>query len=105
MATSIKNLSEYDKANISNGADYKIGIVVSEWNESISSKLLDGALQTFHDNGVLDENILIIMPPTENAEITDNITMPITPLIPVRLLIKTIPLITDLIGTYDIHFS
>ena len=47
MATSIKNLSEYDKANISNGADYKIGIVVSEWNESITSKLLDGALQTF----------------------------------------------------------
>ena len=59
MATSIKNLSEYDKANISNGADYKIGIVVSEWNEAITSKLLDGALQTFQEHGVRDENLLI----------------------------------------------
>ena len=45
------------------------------------------------------------MPPTKNAEITDNITTPITPLIPIRLLTKTIPLITDLIRTYVIHFS
>ena len=59
MATSIKNLSEYDKANISNGADYKIGIVVSEWNEAITSKLLDGALQTFKEHGVHDDNLLI----------------------------------------------
>ena len=45
------------------------------------------------------------MPLTENAEITDSITTPITPLIPIRLLIKTIPLVTDLIRTYVIHFS
>ena len=45
------------------------------------------------------------MPPTKNAEITDNITTPITPLIPIGLLIKTIPLITDIIRTYVIHFS
>lgn len=45
------------------------------------------------------------MPPTKNADITDNITTPITPLIPTRLLTKTIPLITDLIRTYVIHFS
>ena len=45
------------------------------------------------------------MPPTENAEMTDNITTPITPLIPIGLLIKTIPIITDLIRTYVIHFS
>ena len=42
---------------------------------------------------------------TKNAEITDNITTPITPLIPFRLLIKIIHLITDLIRTYVIHFS
>ena len=45
------------------------------------------------------------MPPTKNAETTDNITTPITPLIPIGLLIKTIPIITDLIRTYVIHFS
>ena len=59
MATSIKNLSDYDKQNISNGADYKIGIVVSEWNESITGKLMHGALETFKENGVSEENILI----------------------------------------------
>ncbi len=59
MATSIKNLSEYDKQNISNGADYKIGIVVSEWNEAITSKLMEGAINTFKENGVREENILI----------------------------------------------
>ena len=45
------------------------------------------------------------MPPTKNAEITDNITTPITPLIPIGLLKITIPLITDIIRTYVIHFS
>ena len=59
MATSIKNLSDYDKKNISNGADYKIGIVVSEWNETITGKLMEGALETFKENGVCEENILI----------------------------------------------
>ena len=59
MATSIKNLSKYDKKNISNGADYKIGIVVSEWNEAITGKLMQGALETFKENGVSEENILI----------------------------------------------
>ena len=44
------------------------------------------------------------MLPTKNAEITDNITTPITPLIPIRLLTKTIPIITDLNRTYVIHF-
>ena len=59
MATSIKNLSDYDKNIISNGADYKIGIVVSEWNEAITSKLMKGAINTFKENGVTDENMLI----------------------------------------------
>jgi 6,7-dimethyl-8-ribityllumazine synthase len=59
MATSIKNLSEYDKTNIPNGADYNIGIVVSEWNKSITDKLLSGAIDTLKDNGVKEKNIII----------------------------------------------
>lgn len=59
MATSIKNLSKYDKNNLSNGADYKIGIVVSEWNEAITNKLMKGAIDTFKENGVSEKNILI----------------------------------------------
>ncbi len=59
MATYLKNLSEYLKDNIPNGADFKIGIVVSEWNDSITLNLLSGAKQTLLDNNVPEENILV----------------------------------------------
>ncbi|NDF59981.1 MAG: hypothetical protein EB100_02785 [Crocinitomicaceae bacterium] len=59
MATYLKNLSDYNKENIPNGADFKIGIVVSEWNDSITLNLLAGAKQTLIDNNVKEENILI----------------------------------------------
>ena len=59
MATSIKNLSDYDKSDIPNGADYKIGIVVSEWNEAITSKLLNGAIDTLKENSVAEKNLII----------------------------------------------
>ena len=59
MATYLKNLSDYNKENIPNGADFKIGIVVSEWNDSITLNLLAGAKQTLLDNNVPEENILV----------------------------------------------
>ena len=59
MATANRNLSEYNKEFIPNGADFKIGIVVSEWNDHITFKLLEGAKQTFIDNGVSEENIFV----------------------------------------------
>lgn len=59
MATSLKNLSAYDKQQIPNGADFKIGIVVSEWNDHITNRLLEGAVQAFLDNGVSEENLVI----------------------------------------------
>ena len=57
MATENRNLSEYNKDFIPNGADFKIGIVVSEWNDKITLNLLKGAKQTLLDNGVMEENI------------------------------------------------
>lgn len=57
MATVNKNLSHYDKNSIPNGADFKIGIVVSEWNENITFNLLKGAKETLLENGVKEENI------------------------------------------------
>ena len=39
MATSNKNLSAYDKNKIKSGADLTIGIVVSEWNDEITSNI------------------------------------------------------------------
>ncbi len=59
MATIHRNLSEYDKNNIPNGADFKVGIVVSEWNDSITMNLLKGAKEALLENGVPEANILI----------------------------------------------
>lgn len=59
MATALRNLSEYNKDLVPNGADFKIGIVVSEWNDSITINLLKGAKEALLENGVLEENILI----------------------------------------------
>ena len=59
MATSNKNLSAYDKSKIKSGADLTIGIVVSEWNNEITSNLCKGAVQTLLENNVLEENIKI----------------------------------------------
>ena len=35
----------------------RFAIVVAEWNKSITQKLLDGAVETFHSAGVEDESI------------------------------------------------
>jgi len=59
MATASRNLSKYDKDFVPNGADFKIGIVVSEWNESITGKLLKGAKDALIENGVHESNILV----------------------------------------------
>nr|WP_322625977.1 6,7-dimethyl-8-ribityllumazine synthase [uncultured Flavobacterium sp.] len=58
MATENKNLSQYDKNTIPNTKGLRFGIVVSEWNDNITSGLLKGALLGFADNEVADENIV-----------------------------------------------
>ncbi len=57
MATANRNLSEYNKDIIPDGADFNIGIVVSEWNDHITLNLLKGARETLLANGVKEENI------------------------------------------------
>lgn len=60
MASSLKNLSEYSKENLIDISDKKIAIVVSEWNEEITGKLLEGAVNTLKNEGkVTDKNIII----------------------------------------------
>ncbi|WP_417867193.1 6,7-dimethyl-8-ribityllumazine synthase [Xanthomarina gelatinilytica] len=58
MATENKNLSDYDKATIPNAKDFRFGIVVSEWNESITEGLFHGAYQALMENEVSSKNIL-----------------------------------------------
>ena len=55
MATT--NLSYYDKATIPNAKDLRFGIVVSEWNNSITENLFNGAKETLIDCGALTENV------------------------------------------------
>ena len=58
MATANKNLSHYDKATIPNAKNYRFGIVVSEWNPSITEGLYNGSYRTLIENGVEQSNIL-----------------------------------------------
>ncbi len=58
MATANKNLSTYDKATIPNAKDFRFGIVVSEWNETITQNLFQGAFDAFLDCGAIKENIV-----------------------------------------------
>ncbi|MCC1484936.1 6,7-dimethyl-8-ribityllumazine synthase [Winogradskyella immobilis] len=58
MATANHNLSNYDKATIPNAKDFRFGIVVSEWNTSITEGLWQGAFNALIDCGALKENIV-----------------------------------------------
>ncbi len=59
MATAEKDLSQYDNKKIPNGADFRIGIVVSEWNDSITDSLCESAKSTLLKHGVQQENVII----------------------------------------------
>jgi len=59
MASALKNLSEYSRKNIIDISQKKIAIVVAEWNENITEKLLNGACNTLLKEGAKEENIII----------------------------------------------
>lgn len=63
MATENHNLSDYNAEEIPNGADFRVGIVVSEWNDNITLNLLQGALDTLLKHGVDREHIVVKMVP------------------------------------------
>ena len=58
MATANKNLSDYDKTTIPNASKFRFGIVVSEWNDTITEGLFQGAYDTLIAQGVLPTNII-----------------------------------------------
>ena len=58
MATANKNLSNYDKNTIPNAEDFRFGIVVSEWNDTITNGLYSGAETALIDCGALPQNIV-----------------------------------------------
>ena len=59
MATANKNLSDYDMSTLPKATDFKIGIVVSEWNKKITQALFKGASDTLLSCGVKESNIFV----------------------------------------------
>jgi 6,7-dimethyl-8-ribityllumazine synthase len=59
MATAQKNLSYFDKETIPDPKKMRFGIVVSEWNNKITSNLLKGAVDTLKELKVPVDSILI----------------------------------------------
>ncbi len=58
MATSLKNLSDYNIQSVANAVQMKFGIVVAEWNTEITESLYTGAYNTLIKHGAKAENII-----------------------------------------------
>ena len=58
MASSIYNVNSLSR-EVPNAQGMRIGIVVSEWNDNITSELVEGAISTLKKFGVADDDIII----------------------------------------------
>jgi 6,7-dimethyl-8-ribityllumazine synthase len=58
MATSLKNLSDYNIQSVPSASNMKFAILVSEWNEDITGALCQGAIDTLVKHGANPDNIL-----------------------------------------------
>ncbi|MDD4756116.1 MAG: 6,7-dimethyl-8-ribityllumazine synthase [Prolixibacteraceae bacterium] len=54
-----KNLSQYDISSVPAATGMRVGIVVSEWNFEITSRLAGGAVETLKRHGATSENIIV----------------------------------------------
>lgn len=59
MATALNNLSSYDPTVVPDGKGKRVGIVVSDWNSSVTHNLLEGATGTLLKFGVSANDIII----------------------------------------------
>ena len=63
MSTKNKNLSEHNPLVGVNPNKFRIGIVVSEYNEGITSALRKGCIETLKKYGVKEKNIFVELVP------------------------------------------
>jgi 6,7-dimethyl-8-ribityllumazine synthase len=63
MASSLKNLSVYDEANMPNAAEFSFGIVVAEWNHAITHALYEGCYATLLQHGADESKIHTVQVP------------------------------------------
>jgi 6,7-dimethyl-8-ribityllumazine synthase len=59
MATGHKNLSTFSKKIVGNMSNKRFGIVVSEWNDTVTNALLQGAMETLIEIGVQKTDIIV----------------------------------------------
>jgi 6,7-dimethyl-8-ribityllumazine synthase len=59
MASKKTNLSEHTHPALVLAGRYKIGILVSEWNETITGSMRDAAVETLMQSGIPEENIIV----------------------------------------------
>jgi 6,7-dimethyl-8-ribityllumazine synthase len=59
MATAQKNLSSFDSGDIPDARHMKFGIVVADWNNRITHKLRDAAIETLVRSGASKNNIIL----------------------------------------------
>ena len=59
MATSLKNLSEYDINALPSAQGMKVAIVVAEWNSEITFAMCEGAKNLLLKNGASESDITI----------------------------------------------
>ena len=57
MATALHHLSDYDPTKVPDASNMCFGIVVAEWNPTVTGALLDGAVNTLKKHGAIPENI------------------------------------------------
>ena len=57
MASSLKNLSDYNEKNIPSAEDMSFGIVVSDWNSKITHSLYEACYDTLTKHGASEDNI------------------------------------------------
>ena len=66
MATAGNNLSSYKSEDLPYGAHFKVGIVVSEWNQTYTGGMLDGAREVLREAGVPETSIAVHWVPGSN---------------------------------------
>ncbi len=63
MATSLKNLSDYNPADMPSAGEMSFAIVVSDWNPEITHALYQGCLATLLAHGAKEDKIHTIQVP------------------------------------------
>ncbi len=59
MATALSNLSAYNSDAVPDGTSFTVHLVVSQWNDTITSSLQDGTVMTLLKHKVQESNIKV----------------------------------------------